>query len=49
MSKNSSVIRSIIMAAIVIVISFLCGLRLLKIQIVDGAGYLDMTKESTVT
>lgn len=37
------------MAAFVIVISFLCGIRLLKIQIVDGAGYLSMTKESTVT
>ena len=49
MSKISSVVRSIIMAAFVIVISFLCGLKLLKIQLVDGAGYLSMTKESTVT
>ena len=40
MSKISSVVRSIIMAAFVIVISFLCGLKLLKIQLVDGAGYL---------
>lgn len=49
MSKISSIVRSIIMAAIVIVISFLCGIRLLKIQIVDGAGYLSMTKENSVT
>ncbi len=44
MSKVSSIVRSIIMATIVIVISFMCGIRLLKIQIVDGAGYLSMTK-----
>ena len=49
MSKISSVVRSIIMAAFVIIISFLCGIRLLKMQIVDGAGYLSMTRESTVT
>lgn len=36
------------MAAFVIVISFLCGIRLLRIQLVDGAGYLGMTKESHV-
>ncbi|MCM1166262.1 MAG: penicillin-binding transpeptidase domain-containing protein [Lachnospiraceae bacterium] len=49
MSKISSFIRSMVMAAVVIVISFLCGLRLLKMQLVDGAGYLNMTKQSTVT
>lgn len=44
MSNLSSLIRSIIMAALVIVASFFCGLRLLQTQLVDGEMYLQMTK-----
>lgn len=44
MSKFSSLIRSIIMAAFVIVASFFCGVKLLQTQIVDGEKYYAMTK-----
>ena len=37
------------MAALVIVASFLCGLRLLQTQIVDGEKYFQMTKSVKVT
>ncbi|MDE6727087.1 MAG: hypothetical protein K2J80_03985 [Oscillospiraceae bacterium] len=49
MSKISSFIRSIIMAALVIVASFFCGIRLLQTQLVDGEKYLSMTKSVKVT
>lgn len=49
MSNLSSLIRSIIMAALVIVASFFCGIRLLQTQIVDGEKYLQMTKSVKVT
>lgn len=48
MSNLSSLIRSIIMAASVIVAAFFCGLKLLQTQIVDGEKYLQMTKSVTV-
>ena len=46
MSKISVFIRSAVLAAIVIVASFMCGLRLLEIQIADGEKYLAMTKST---
>ena len=49
MSNLSSLIRSVIMAALVIVASFFCGIRLLQTQIVDGEKYLQMTKSVSVT
>lgn len=49
MSKFSSLIRSITMAALVIVAAFFCGLKLLQTQLVDGAKYLQMTKSVKVT
>ena len=50
MSKFSNVVRSAVLAAIVIIAAFLCGLKLLEIQIADGSKYLAMTKSThTVT
>lgn len=48
MSKFSSLIRSIVMAALVIVASFFCGVKLLQTQIVDGEKYYAMTKSVKV-
>ncbi len=47
MSKYSSMIRSIVMAAFVVAAAFMCGIRLLQIQLVDGDLYLNMSKESS--
>lgn len=44
MKKIPSMIRTIILAALVIIMSFMCGVRLLQTQIVDGSKYLEMTK-----
>lgn len=49
MGKISSIIRSIVMAALVIVAAFFCGVKLLQTQIVDGAKYFQMTKTVKVT
>lgn len=46
MSKISGYIRFAVLAAIVIVASFMCGLRLLEIQMVDGEMYLSMTRST---
>ena len=46
MSKFSNVLRSAILASLVIAAAFLCGLRLLEIQIADGGKYLSMTQNS---
>ncbi len=46
MSKISGYIRFAVLAAIVIVASFMCGLRLLQIQMVDGEMYLSMTRST---
>ena len=46
MKKISVTVRSLILAALVVVVSFMCGLRLLQIQLVDGAKYLAMTKST---
>lgn len=48
MDKISGFIRSIIMVALVVICAFLCGLRLLQTQLVDGAGYLSMTSRTYV-
>ncbi|MDE7229748.1 MAG: hypothetical protein K2N56_04640 [Oscillospiraceae bacterium] len=48
MSKISSFIRSIILVAFVVTAAFLCGVRLLQMQLVDGDMYLQMTKETKV-
>ena len=37
MSKFQNLLRSAVLAAIVIGAAFLCGLRLLEIQIADGS------------
>ena len=46
MSKFSNVFRSAVLASLVIAAAFLCGLRLLEIQIADGGKYLAMTQNS---
>jgi len=46
MAKISAFIRSAVLAAIVIIVSFGCGLRLLQIQIADGEKYLALTKQT---
>ena len=48
MSKISGFLRSIILAALVIAAAFICGIRLLQIQIADGGKYLSMTKATYV-
>lgn len=44
MSKVSYIIRTMILVVMVVVLSFMCGLRLMQTQIVDGEKYLEMTK-----
>lgn len=46
MAKISAFIRFAVLAAIVITASFICGIRLLQIQIADGEKYLAMTKST---
>lgn len=46
--KISPYIRSIVLAAIVVVAAFFCGLKLLQTQIVDGEKYLKMTRETNI-
>ncbi len=46
MSKISAFIRFAVLAAIVIFASFMCGLRLLQIQIADGEKYLALTQQT---
>lgn len=48
MDKISGIIRSIILVALVVLCAFLCGLRLLEMQLVDGETYLGMTKQTYV-
>ncbi|MGN0684420.1 MAG: peptidoglycan D,D-transpeptidase FtsI family protein, partial [Oscillospiraceae bacterium] len=48
MDKISGFIRSIILVVLVVVCAFLCGLKLLQTQLVDGEGYLKMTKQTYV-
>lgn len=45
-NKISTFIRSFILVASVIAAAFLCGIRLLQVQVVDGANYLQMTRET---
>lgn len=49
MDKISGFIRSIVLVAMVLVCAFLCGLRLLRIQVVEGEGYLNLTKVTRVS
>lgn len=44
MSKINYIIRTLILAALVVVLSFMCGLKLMQTQIVDGEKYLEITK-----
>lgn len=46
MSKISAFIRTAVLAAIVIIASFMCGLKLLQIQIADGEMYLALTRST---
>ena len=46
MSKFQNLLRSAVLAAIVIGAEVLCGLRLLEIQIADGSKYLAMTQST---
>lgn len=46
MSKFSAYIRFAVLAAIVIISAFVCGLKLLQIQIADGEKYLAMTRST---
>lgn len=44
MSKVSYIIRTMILVIMVVVLSFMCGLRLMQTQIVDGEKYLEITQ-----
>ncbi len=44
MSKINYIIRTLILAALVVILSFMCGLKLMQTQIVDGEKYLEITK-----
>lgn len=46
MSKFSNIVRSAVFSAIVIIAAFLCGLKLLEIQIADGGKYLALTQST---
>ncbi len=49
MDKISGFIRSIVLVVMVLVCAFLCGLRLLRTQVVDGEGYLNLTKVTHIS
>ncbi|MCH5203324.1 MAG: hypothetical protein J1F03_01185 [Oscillospiraceae bacterium] len=44
MSKVSYIIRTMVLVVMVVVLSFMCGLKLMQTQIVDGGKYLELTK-----
>ncbi len=46
MSKISTVIRTMVLVVMVVAAAFMCGIQLLKMQLVDGKKYLDMTKST---
>lgn len=46
--KITPYIRSIILAVIVVVAAFFCGIKLLQTQIADGEKYLKMTRETNI-
>lgn len=46
MSKISSVLRTMTLVVLVVAAAFLCGIRLLRTQLVDGEKYLEMTKST---
>lgn len=46
MSKISALIRTVVLVAFVVAAAFLCGIRLLQIQLVDGEMYLNITKQT---
>lgn len=47
MSKFSMFVRSLVLVAVVVLASFVCGIRLLQIQLADGEMYLAMTKKTS--
>lgn len=47
MSKISSLIRTVVLVTFVVAAAFLCGIRLLQMQLVDGAMYLEITKQTS--
>ena len=46
MSKISSILRTMTMVVLVVAAAFMCGIRLLQTQLVDGEKYLEMTKST---
>lgn len=46
MSKISSILRTMTLVVLVVAAAFLCGIRLLRTQLVDGEKYLEMTKST---
>ncbi|MGN1120150.1 MAG: peptidoglycan D,D-transpeptidase FtsI family protein, partial [Oscillospiraceae bacterium] len=48
MAKFQVFLRTMILVAVVVIASFLCGIKLLQMQLADGAKYLSMTKSTRV-
>ncbi|MGN0668967.1 MAG: hypothetical protein ACI4JZ_00315 [Oscillospiraceae bacterium] len=46
MSKISSILRTMTLVVLVVAAAFMCGIRLLQTQLVDGEKYLEMTKST---
>lgn len=46
MSKISALIRTVVLVTFVVASAFLCGIRLLQIQLVDGEMYLNITNRT---
>ena len=46
MSKISSILRTMTLVVLVVAAAFMCGIRLLRTQLVDGEKYLEMTKST---
>ena len=46
MSKISSILRTMTLVVLVVAAAFMCGIRLLQTQLVDGEKYLAMTKST---
>ena len=46
MSKISSILRTMTLVVLVVATAFMCGIRLLQTQLVDGEKYLEMTKST---
>ncbi|MGN0597972.1 MAG: peptidoglycan D,D-transpeptidase FtsI family protein [Ruminiclostridium sp.] len=46
MSKISGIIRTMVLVAIIVVLSFLCVIQLMRIQIVEGSTYAEASEKS---